>query len=142
MQPNSGPNKYQKAHIDNRWDNLIPVDDEQTRRAATESFQRYLEEDTPDHPWQKIAKRQLNPNLVGALTAIGTAAVLTADIALNGPSGFVVNHPEAATTALAAGAGAIGAITSKIVSEQYAKEIRGARQAEREQRKHERSNQW
>lgn len=103
--------------------------------AIRNSFQHHLEQDTPDKPWQKVIKHQLNPNTVGALTAIGFATVLTADVLFNGPSDFVVNHPEAATTALTATSAAIGALANKLVREANAKELSQAHRTERIRRR-------
>lgn len=106
---------------------------ENAKANTTRAFNSYVEEDAPDHPWQKLVKRQLNPNIVGAAVAVASAAVLVLDTVNSGPSSFVVNNPEAATTALAAGTAAIGALASKMVRDGNAEELKQAREAEREQ---------
>ena len=126
--------RNQAPNSSSEWDMLAAPSDESIE-ATTRSFKSYLEQDTPDHPWKKVEKRQLNPNFVGALTAIGFATVLASDVLLNGPSGFVVNHPEAATTALTAGAAVVGAAANKLVRDANAKELKAARQAERNERR-------
>ena len=123
----------QAANSGSEWD-MLAAPSYESIDATAKSFKSYLEQDTPDRPWQKVAKRQLNPNFVGALTAIGFATVLASDVILNGPSGFVVNHPEAATTGLTAGAAVVGAAANKLVRDMNAKELKEARQAERKQR--------
>ena len=108
---------------------------EEAKDRTTRALKEYIAEDAPDHPWQVVAKRQLNPHLVGAVIAVASAAALTLDMVNSGPSSFVVNNPAAATTALAAGAAAIGGIASKLTGEANADELRATRQAERKQRK-------
>ena len=102
---------------------------------SRDAFQDYVEADTPDRPWQEVMKKQIDPVKVGVLSGIGFAALMVFDVVHNGPSSLVVNNPEAAATALAGGAAAIGALATKLVQEENAEEIARVRRAEREARK-------
>ena len=131
-------NRWQDDYPDDDWDFLGPDSDMEAERVAyaTEAMSRYVGEDKPDQPWQKVMKRQLNPKVVGALVAIGFAAALVLDVVVNNnPSSLVVNHPEAATLGLTGGAALAGLGAAKITSDVNAKEISRARKTEREQRK-------
>ena len=94
-----------------------------TRERLRDSVNR----DEPDKPFRNATKRQLNPKFVGTLAAIGTAVVITADVVLNGPSNLVIEHPEAATTFLASGSAAIGALAYKLTRDMEPKQQKSSK---------------
>lgn len=112
---------------------------ERLERRAHDSLQNKLEEDISDGLWQKIVKKTSDPNVLGALAAVGFATMMTADVVLNGPSEFVVNSPEAATTAMALGAAAIGAVFNKFGRKADVIDTKRKQQAKREAFKKEQS---
>ena len=123
-------------NYDSGWEDLARERlNERLERRSRESLQQNLEQDRPDGPWQKIVKKISNPNVLGSVAAIGFATMMVADVVLNGPSEFVVNSPEAATTALALGAAAIGAAFNKLGRKAEAADLKTERQAERDARK-------
>ena len=129
---NRKPESYRHRTDENNWENI--ESSFFSEKAANRAIQRCLEEDASERPWKTVSKHQLNPKVAGAVTAILFAATMTLDVVHNGPSSFVVNNPEAATTTLAMGAAAIGALTSKLVGEANANEVKRIRQAERRER--------
>ncbi|MBR2543294.1 hypothetical protein IKE80_02635 [Candidatus Saccharibacteria bacterium] len=141
-------NQWQDDYPDDDWDFLGPdsgmdseIEAERTAYAA-ESLNKYMKEDTPDHPWRKVVPRQLNPNVVGTLCAIFVGAALTLDVVVGGnPSDLVVDNSEAAMLGLAAVSGVAGAVASKLTRDANAEELNRIRREEREQRKEE-SERW
>ena len=123
----SGRNEYSNYTRDNyEWEDP----DAHFERAARtrERLRRSASEDLPDRLPSRADKRQLNPKFVGALTAVGFATVITVDAVNSGPSSFVVNNPEAATTLLAGASAAVGGMFYKIVKwlEEYDNERTGS----------------
>ena len=125
---------------DNRNDFERIARSERVERIARPRFQANLERSEPDGLLQKIIKKVSDPNVMGGIAAVGFAVMMTADVVLNGPSEFVVNSPEAATTTLALGAAAIGTLFSRLARLAEMKDLKAKRQAEREARKKE--QQW
>lgn len=129
---NRKPESYRRNTDENNWENI--ESSFFSEKAASRAIKRCLEEDASERPWKTVSKHQFNPKVVGAVSAILFAATMTLDVVHNGPSSFVVNNPEAATTALAIGAAAIGAITTKLVGDANADEVKRIRQTERRER--------
>ena len=135
------PESSSRSSYDMNRDYLAP-DSSRSRveRIARERFQANLAQNEPDGSLQKIIKKVTEPNTLGAIAAIGFATILTADVVLNGPSDFVINSPEAATTTLALGAAAVGALASRGARLAEMKDLKAKRQAERDARRKE--QQW
>ena len=130
-----------RSSYNDQWDDLMPDSSRpKIERIARERFQANLAQDEPDGLWQKIVKKATEPNTLGAIAAIGFATVITADVVLNGPSEFVVNSPEAATTALALGAAAVGTLANRGARLAKMKDLKAKRQAEHDARRKE--QQW
>ncbi len=98
--------------------NEFPIDINKTSRA----FDRHFEVSESNRAPQKFKKYKLNPTFVGIVTAAIFAITIVADVIHNGPSSFVVNNPEAATTLLATGAATVGLGAAKITEGANAKE--------------------
>ena len=101
-----------RSYDDLEWEET-DINSERVVRVR-ERLQRSANADLPDIPFMGATKRKLNPKFVGALAAVGFAAVITLDTVANGPSSFVVENPEAATTTLAGISAAVGALAYKL----------------------------
>lgn len=101
-----------RSYDDLKWEEP-DINSERVARVR-ERLQRSANADLPDKPFMGATKRKLNPKFVGALAAVGFAAVITLDTVVNGPSSFVVEHPEAATTTLAGISAVVGALVYKL----------------------------
>ena len=124
---------------DEGWDDLARERlNERLERRSRESLQKNLEQERTNGSWRDIIKKAVEkisePNKLGAIAAVGFATMMTADVVLNGPSEFVVNSPEAATTALALGAAAMGAAFGGLGRKADMKDTKVKRQAERDAR--------
>ena len=92
---------------------------------AINTFRNYEAKNTPDRYSQKAEKRQPSANLLGALAAAFPTSALFGDMALNGPSNFVIEHPEATTVAIAAFAGFVAVTVSKSIQKAEANHSKG-----------------
>lgn len=92
---------------------------------AINTFRNYETKSTPDRYSQKAEKRQPSANLLGTLAAAIPTSALVGDVVLNGPSNFVIEHPEAATVAIAAFAGFVAVTVSKSIQKAEANHSKG-----------------
>ena len=141
MTRNLESNRYRESN-NQEYDNFDwerPEYNKEKTNHAREHLRKSFNEETLDQPFRSATKRKLNPKFVGALAAIGFAAVITFDTAFNGPSSFVVEHPEAATTALAGISAAVGALAYKLTRGLEHKEQKSSRSSRTQEQ---RRNKW
>ena len=139
------PEHFENAKAQNQsdvatnWENLkqwateqgpAPWDDSkwQTEPSKTESLKfntavntlyNYTDRSTPDRYSQTAEKSQPSTKLLAALvTTLAPTGALVGDTILNGPSDFVIGHPEAATGVLIAIFGATALAVSKLINSQ------------------------
>ena len=106
---------------DPRWQ-TPPGDYETTRpNAIAHALQDYATEDKPNGAHQRVTRKQLDPAVVGMFTAAAFMAVEILGIGDN-PSDLILNNYAAATTLLASGAAATGALAGKLTADYNTKE--------------------